>query len=115
MSRRSAKIDAPARMMLFAEHPLSAFGGGIACTLDRVSRSSGGAAVVDDFSFPVGDEFGDHELFHEVSGLGDRLDQCVVVLFGTDILDEAAVDLDAIEWQILQVGIGGKAAAEVIQ
>ena len=63
----------------------------------------------------VGDELGDR-LFAEASGdADDGLDHELVDVSAGGVLDEFAVDLDVVEWQVLEVVEGAEAGAEVIE
>ena len=47
--------------------------------------------------------------------LVDRLDDRIVLAIGSDLAHEGAIDLQPVDRQLLEIGIGREATAEIVQ
>src|SRR5215218_6005504 len=64
---------------------------------------------------PVLDRFGDGADAHDLADLVDRLDEGALDRVAQHVAHEAAVDLEEVDLEVLEVGEGGEAAAEIVE
>lgn len=63
----------------------------------------------------IGHKLGNRLLAHDMADMGDGVDHGAVAWVLQHVLDKAAIDLEVVHWQLLQVFEAGHAGAEIIQ